>query len=42
MEPKVRAIVRYLEAGGPEAIITDPEHITAALQRRTGTRVVPD
>jgi len=42
MEPKVRAIVQYLEAGGKLAIITDPEHITAALRGETGTRVVPD
>ncbi|MGC9467847.1 MAG: carbamate kinase, partial [Anaerolineae bacterium] len=42
MEPKIQAIIRYLEAGGREAIITDPEHISAALSGQTGTRVVPD
>lgn len=42
MEPKIRAIIRYLEAGGKMAIITDPEHITAALRGETGTRVLPD
>ncbi len=42
MEPKIRAIIWYLEAGGKEAIITDPEHLTAALEGETGTRVVPD
>jgi carbamate kinase len=42
MEPKIRAIIRYLEHGGKLAIITDPEHITAALHGETGTRVVPD
>jgi len=41
MEPKVRAIVEYLEAGGKLAIITDPPHIAAALRGETGTRVVP-
>jgi carbamate kinase len=41
MEPKVQAIIRYLEAGGKEAIITDPSHITAALRGETGTRIVP-
>lgn len=41
MEPKVQAIVEYLEAGGKTAIITDPPHITAALRGETGTRVVP-
>ncbi len=42
MEPKIRAIIWYLEAGGKEAIITDPEHITAALEGKTGTRIIPD
>ncbi len=42
MEPKIRAIIGYLEAGGKLAIITDPPHITAALQGKTGTWVVPD
>jgi carbamate kinase len=42
MEPKIRAIIQYLEAGGALAIITDPDHITAALRGETGTRVVPD
>lgn len=41
MEPKIQAIIRYLEAGGKEAIITDPQHITAALNGHTGTRVIP-
>ncbi len=42
MEPKIRAIIWYLESGGKEAIITDPEHITAALEGKTGTRIIPD
>jgi carbamate kinase len=42
MAPKIEAVIRYLEAGGKRAIITDPEHITAALQGQTGTHVVPD
>ncbi|MGC9522700.1 MAG: carbamate kinase [Anaerolineae bacterium] len=42
MEPKIRAIIWYLEAGGKQAIVTDPPHITAALRGETGTRVVPD
>lgn len=42
MEPKIRAIIQYLEAGGKVAIITDPEHITDALRGETGTRVIPD
>lgn len=42
MEPKIKAIIQYLEAGGKLAIITNPEHITAALRGETGTRVIPD
>ncbi|MDY0019834.1 MAG: carbamate kinase, partial [Anaerolineae bacterium] len=42
MEPKIRAILWYLDQGGKEAIVTDPAHITAALEGKTGTRVIPD
>jgi len=42
MEPKIRAILWYLDHGGKEAIVTDPAHITAALEGKTGTRVIPD
>ncbi len=41
MEPKIRAIIGYLERGGKEAIITNPENIERALAGETGTRVVP-
>jgi carbamate kinase len=41
MLPKVQAIIQFLEAGGREAIITDPENIARALQGETGTRIVP-
>ena len=41
MEPKVRAIINYLEAGGKEALVTDPVNIERALAGETGTRVVP-
>jgi carbamate kinase len=41
MEPKVRAIINYLEAGGKEALVTDPQNIERALAGETGTRVVP-
>lgn len=40
MEPKVRAALMYLEAGGREVLITDPENLPAALDGRAGTRVV--
>jgi len=41
MLPKVQAIIQFLEAGGKEAIITDPENIARALQGETGTHIVP-
>ncbi|MBI2960790.1 MAG: carbamate kinase [Betaproteobacteria bacterium] len=41
MLPKVQAIIEFLEAGGRQAIITDPEHIEAAIEGRGGTRVTP-
>ena len=42
MLPKVEACIRFLEAGGKEAIITNPENLTRALRGETGTRIVPD
>lgn len=42
MEPKIRAIIRYLEAGGKQALITNPENIGRALKGETGTWIVPD
>ena len=41
MEPKVLAIINYLEAGGKEALVTNPENIERALAGETGTRIVP-
>ncbi len=41
MLPKIQAIVQFLEAGGQEAIITNPENIERALAGKTGTRIVP-
>jgi len=41
MAPKIQAVIRYLEAGGKEAIITNPENIGRALKGETGTRIVP-
>ena len=40
MEPKIRAIVRFLEQGGKEALVTNPENIGRALRGETGTRIV--
>jgi carbamate kinase len=41
MAPKVQAIIRFLEAGGKQAIITNPENIGRALNGETGTWIVP-
>ena len=41
MGPKVQAIIKYLEAGGVEALVTDPGNIERALAGETGTRIVP-
>lgn len=42
MAPKIEAIIRFLEAGGQQALITNPENIGRALQGETGTWIVPD
>jgi carbamate kinase len=41
MLPKMKAIVWFLEKGGGEAIITNPQNIARALKGETGTRIVP-
>ena len=41
MLPKIQAIIWFLESGGKEALITDPENIARALRGETGTRIVP-
>ncbi len=42
MAPKIQAIIWFLEAGGKQAIITNPENIGRALKGETGTLIVPD
>ncbi|MCL4490206.1 MAG: carbamate kinase [Chloroflexi bacterium] len=39
MGPKIQAIIWYLEGGGKQAIITNPENIERALLGETGTRI---
>ncbi len=39
MEPKIRAILGFLDQGGQEALITDPANIARALKGETGTRI---
>jgi carbamate kinase len=41
MGPKIQAIIWFLEKGGKEALVTNPENIARALRGETGTRVVP-
>ncbi|MCZ2127035.1 MAG: carbamate kinase [Anaerolineales bacterium] len=41
MAPKIQAIVRYLENGGKQALITNPESVGRALKGETGTWIVP-
>ena len=42
MAPKMEAIVWFLESGGKQAIITNPENIYRALNGETGTLIIPD
>jgi carbamate kinase len=42
MAPKIRAVIQYLENGGKEAIITNPENIERAVAGETGTRIRRD
>lgn len=41
MGPKIQASIWFLERGGKEALITNPENIERALLGETGTRIVP-
>ncbi len=40
MAPKIQAIIWFLESGGKQAIITNPENIGRALKGETGTLIV--
>jgi carbamate kinase len=42
MAPKIQAIINYLENGGKEALITNPESIERALAGKTGTHIARD
>jgi carbamate kinase len=42
MAPKIQAIIWFLESGGKEALITNPENIGRALRGETGTWIVHD
>jgi carbamate kinase len=40
MAPKMRAVVQFLEAGGKEALITNPQNLERAMAGETGTWIV--
>jgi len=42
MAPKIQAVIYFLEAGGKQALITNPENIGRALKGETGTWIVQD
>jgi carbamate kinase len=41
MAPKIQAITWFLENGGKQALITNPENIGRALKGETGTWIIP-
>jgi carbamate kinase len=41
MAPKIQAIIWFLENGGKQALITNPENIGRALKGETGTWIMP-
>ena len=41
MRPKIQAIINYLENGGKEALITNPENLERAILGKTGTHILP-
>jgi carbamate kinase len=41
MAPKIEAVIGYLERGGAEAVITNPENVERALLGESGTHIVP-
>jgi carbamate kinase len=41
MGPKIETIIWFLESGGKQALITNPENIGRALKGETGTLIEP-
>ena len=41
MLPKIQAIIKFFDEGGKKALITDPKHISDALEGKTGTWIFP-
>lgn len=42
MKPKVEAVINFIERGGPQALITDPANLAAALKHEAGTWITPN
>ena len=42
MGPKVESVLRFLESGGREAVITSFEHLCEAVTGAAGTHIVGD
>ena len=42
MGPKVESVLRFLENGGREAVITSFQHLRKAVKGKAGTHIVPD
>jgi carbamate kinase len=42
MAPKIEACIWFLERGGREAVITDPENLRKAVRGEAGTHIVKD
>ena len=42
MQPKIEAVIQFIENGGPRALITDPYHLSEALEEKAGTWITPD
>jgi len=41
MGPKIEAALDFLQRGGKEVVITDPEHLDDAMSGKAGTHIVP-
>ena len=41
MLPKMKAAVRFVQNGGPVAVITNPRNLVRALAGESGTRIIP-
>jgi carbamate kinase len=39
MQPKIEAIIQFLENGGKQAIITSPENLLRAVKGEAGTTI---